>query len=309
MFENLGKRSTLSDHTAVRVVIQKPTIRGHHGKRIPSWMSKHPVFCSIPKRLDDEHQYLADPFGVLADFKIILEKARRQTVRELSRKTPDSMGAKLLTASTAFRAFGNRHLGTLMRCCEVWEPVGKCFHPISFECIDFHGLSQIIASLTREDFAQREAEIRNLPWTQTEKDNVLAKCRHGLRGWRAKKPMLCLHAVTDDDGHPLENEGGSGRRLCEYWGSIFQARAEDPRHHQFENLLQYVQKAPDDIRWVIDRNEFDELIASKKESAPGPDGIPYSFYRCAGGLGSQILFNVYNNVLEGGAIPAPFAES
>ena len=35
----------------------------------------------------------------------------------------------------------------------------------------------------------------------------------------------------------------------------------------------------DDIRWVIDKNEFDELMASKKESAPGPDGIPYSFYR------------------------------
>ena len=63
--------------------------------------------------------------------------------------------------------------------------------------------------------AEREAEIGNLPWTQTEKDNALAKCRLGLRAWRAKKPMLCLHAVTDEDG--LENEDESGRRLCDYW--------------------------------------------------------------------------------------------
>ena len=28
------------------------------------------------------------------------------------------------------------------------------------------------------------------------------------------KPMLCLHAVTDEDGHPLVNEDESGRRLC-----------------------------------------------------------------------------------------------
>ena len=48
-------------------------------------------------------------------------------------------------------------------------------------------------------------------------------------------------------------------------------------------------------------------MATKKESSP--DGIPYSFYRCAGGLGSQVLFNAYKHVLEGGTIPALFAES
>ena len=291
--ENLGNRSIPSDHAAVRIVIQKPSNQGQQCKRIPSWMSKHPVFCSILKRLHDGHRYSADPFGALADFKTIIEKAKKQTVRELSRKTPDSLGAKLLIASTALRAYRNRHLGTLMRCCEAWKPVGKCFDPISLECIDFQRLSQIIANLTRENLAEREAEITNLPWTQTEKDNALARCRIGLRAWRVKKPMLCLNAVTDEDGHPLENEDESGRRLCEYWGSTFQARVEGPRHHQYENILRYVQKAPDDIRWTIDRTEFDELIALKKDSAPGPDGIPYGAYRRAGGLGSQFLFNAY----------------
>ena len=64
--------------------------------------------------------------------------------------------------------------------------------------------------------SQREAEIGNLPWTQTEKDDALAKCRLGLRAWRSKKPKLCLHAVTDEDGHPLESEDESVRMLCEF---------------------------------------------------------------------------------------------
>ena len=105
-----------------------------------------------------------------------------------------------------------------MRCCEAWEPVGKCFDPVSFKCTDTRGLSQIIASLTLENLAEREAEIGNLFWTQTEKDNAVAKCRQGLRAWRAKRPLLCLHAVTDEDGHPLENEDESGRRLCDFFG-------------------------------------------------------------------------------------------
>ena len=59
--------------------------------------------------------------------------------------------------------------------------------------------------------SEREAEINHLHWTQTVKDNALAKCRLGLRAWRSKKPLLCLHAVTDEDGHPLENEDKVGQ--------------------------------------------------------------------------------------------------
>ena len=47
----------------------------------------------------------------------------------------------------------------------------------------------------------------------------------------------------------------------------------------------------------------------KKESAPGPDGYPKSPYRCAGGLGSQFLYNAYKHVIEGGPVPALFAAS
>ena len=141
--------------------------------------------------------------------------------------------------------------------------------------LSLQGLSQIVANLTRESVAEREADIKNLPWTQTEKDNPLARCRIELCAWRVKKSMLYLNAVTDEDSHPLENEDESGRRLCEYWGSIFQARVEGPKHHQYENILRYVQKAPDDIRWTFDLTEFDELIALKKNSVLGLHGIPY----------------------------------
>ena len=125
VFENLGNRTIPSDHAAVLLDIQKSTTRGHRSKRIPSWMSKHPVFCSLLKRLHDDHSFSLDPFCTLAEFKVLVNKAQKQTVRELSRKTPDSIGAKLLIASTALRAYRNRHLGTLMRCCEAYGSLLK----------------------------------------------------------------------------------------------------------------------------------------------------------------------------------------
>ena len=57
---------------------------------------------------------------------------------------------------------------------------------------------------------------------------------------------------------------------------------EGPRHHQHEDILRDVQQALDDIRWTVDKTEFDDLLAMRKDSALGPDGIPYGAYRCAG---------------------------
>ena len=96
---------------------------------------------------------------------------------------------------------------------------------------------------------------------------------------------------------------------CENWGTIFQARQEGPRHLHHEEILRFVQQAPDDINWALDQAEFDDLLALKKDSAPGPDGIPYGVYRCAGGLGSKFLFRAYKAALEGSTIPTCFAES
>ena len=163
-----------------------------------------------------------------------------------------------------------------MHCCAAWELVGQCFDEITFEYTNFHGLSQIIASLTRENTAEREAAVHNLPWTQTEKDNALARCRLSLRAWVPKKPMLSLHAVTGDEGRPIDDEDESGRRLCAYWGRIFEARIKDERHNEYETVLDNVQRATEDMQWTIDKQEFDEMLATKKESALGPDGIPYS---------------------------------
>ena len=103
------------------------------------------------------------------------------TKRELSRQSNDCIGAKLSIASAALRAYRNRHLGTYMKCCEAWKPIEDCFDSLSFKCVDFQRLSQIFASFSRENLEAREAEVSTLPWTETEKDVALARCKSGQR--------------------------------------------------------------------------------------------------------------------------------
>ena len=113
----------------------------------PAGCPNIPSSVPFSQQLHDDHRVSHDPFCALAEFKVLLNKAKKLTSRELSRKPPDSIAAKLLIASTALRAHRNIHLGTLMRCCEAWRPTEDCFDPISVECVDF----QIIANLTRDE--------------------------------------------------------------------------------------------------------------------------------------------------------------
>ena len=108
-----------------------------------------------------------------------------------------------------------------MRCCEAWEPVGQCFDSITFVRTKFRGFSQIVVRFTRVSIAQREEAVRDVPWTQIEKDKALAKCRRSQRAWCAKKPRLTLHAVTDEEGRCLNDADDSGARLCSYWAQVF----------------------------------------------------------------------------------------
>ena len=80
---------------------------------------------------------------------------------------------------------------------------GKCFDSSSFECIDFQGLSQIIASFTRESLAEREAGVCNFPWTQKEK-------------YCFGEAHQCSVFTLYEDGHSLDSKDKSGRRPFEY---------------------------------------------------------------------------------------------
>ena len=97
----------------------------------------------------------------------------------------------------------------------------------------------IIASLTCETLAERwrtflgRRREKTMPRGSVDLDFA----------WCAKKPISCLHSVTDEDGQPLENEDEPGGRLREYRGINFQMRAEGPRHQQYQNFFRCYQKA------------------------------------------------------------------
>ena len=212
-------------------------------------------------------------------------------------------GNKLTTASRSYK------IDILGHSCDVvkhWCPLEIALRHLFWIFFNFQKLSQIIANLFRENLTEREAEITSFFFDTdgerqcTELDivsdvpkNLCSSCCHW---WRRSH---------------LGKRRGIRKKAFVSIGVRFSKSASrgDPKHHQYENILKYIQKALVNIRWVIDRTEFDELIAMKKDSAPGLDGNPYGVFWCAGSLGSQFLFNACNHVVKGGVVLEHFAES
>ena len=167
------------------------------------------LFVLILKQISDDHQYPDEPFAVLADFKLIIEKAKRRAHHEHMRSTLGSPSTKLFDCCYCHGGFREQTSGNIDA---LLRGLGNLSAYAStnalFECVDFHGLSQIIASLTRASIAEREAAAHNVPWTQTEKRQRLGQMQTQLAsmGFQGNRCSLCLHAVTDEEGHPLEDE-------------------------------------------------------------------------------------------------------
>ena len=116
--------------------------------------------------------------------------------------------------------------------------------------------------------------------------------------------MLCLHAVTDEDGHPVENEDESGRRPCEHWGKIFEARVEGEWHRCHETILGYVQKAPDD-NTVGNWQKMNSMNSwpLRRNPLQAPMGFHTAFTGVQEGWDPRFLFKFYQHILAGGLVP------
>ena len=134
------------------------------------------------------------------------------TKRELSRQTPDCIGAKLLITSTSLRAYRNRHLGTS---CDVVK-LGNLLKtplirlPLS---VLISSDSPKLLQILLVKLLRNVRLITTLLWTQTEKDTALASCRGGHCAWRNKKPVLSLAKDFVSIGEPFSRHARKARGI------------------------------------------------------------------------------------------------
>lgn len=87
-----------------------------------------------------------------------------------------------------------------------------------------------------------------------------------------------------------------------YWGNVFRAREYDAEAS--EEFLQYAQDPGLDSGWVWPVGRTREVAEGVRDSTPGADGLPYSFWQSAPGIFHDTLDALMIRATHGESFPS-----
>jgi hypothetical protein len=173
---------------------------------------------------------------------------------------------------------------------------------------DDTALTDLIATLARKSITDQLKEIAEDPNINEMKK--LAR-KEGLRrkaaAWATTRRTSKALAILDSTGLPAASPHEGTRLLRQHWGPVFKSKPHSVSEMSFYDA--YIQKAPSDIDWHMDFEEFRSLLMAMDDSAPGPDGLPYSALQHAPASIHLFLYKCYEDIIAGKAVPNNFNES
>jgi hypothetical protein len=98
--------------------------------------------------------------------------------------------------------------------------------------------------------------------------------RRRAAAWAPKRRSTSAFAVLDETGTAAAEHADAARLLQRHWQPTFSPPATHVQAQ--DDLLRYSATAPSEFIWDITSDDFDDALFHFHDSAPGPDGLPYS---------------------------------
>lgn len=133
------------------------------------------------------------------------------------------------------------------------------------------------------------------------------KLRLRLEPYRPRRKRLTMQALYDAEGTPVVDEASIGDLIARVWEPVFARREVDQEHMQ--HFLSFVPSDAGRTAWTWPRGQVATVASRMPSSAPGPDGLPYSFWANAGPSAEDFVDDVAERATRGESIPAAMLAS
>jgi hypothetical protein len=298
-----------SDHIPVTVKFFPSPAGPPLHPTIPPWVAKHRFFPTMVAQLWRTARYVpGGPMERLAVAKEVLHAAAILTKAKAGEVGAESTPERLHWALAAFRGLraGAAGVPHLRRAAAAFPDLVSWL-PGGIDADNFHKLGDLVADLAAKSLNTDILESIADEGPPSTKGRTRLSRMHALAAtWRSQRRRLSLATIVDHNGIPQARTEDAAKLLEQYWSPVFRAKTIDPE--AAVQVMPHTPKVPRGIVWRIDRTLFGELVARPRDGAPGPDGLPYAAWRCAGPAFSDILYEAYEAFMDGGALPDDFNE-
>lgn len=145
------------------------------------------------------------------------------------------------------------------------------------------------------------AEIERSAMPDIHKAAKRRKLRLRLEPYRPRRTCLTLQALYDETGTPVADETAIGDLIADVWSPVFARREVDQEHMPY--FLSFVPLDAGLTSWTWPRGQVASVASRMPPSAPGPDGLPYSFWAHAGKSAEDYVDDVAERATRGEPIP------
>jgi endonuclease/exonuclease/phosphatase family metal-dependent hydrolase len=297
--------NNISDHIPVSSTIQPQVLRPTTGFRLSSWTVLHPEFMATSRDMLDTCPLPVSGIAALEVLREVLQ-ATDMAIKDIGgAEGASTTPQKLYWALMAMRGGRDNKATLISRAAGAYPKLlewcdaapAKVTHPTE--------LHNHITELSRSNIEsmrnELEADHATAEWKKIGKREAM---RRRATAWTSERRRVSTFTILDSAGAPATSVTHATQLLANHWGKVFAAK---PCSKLFQkSLLQHVVTAPDDIAWRMSREEFIAIAERCSDSAPGPDGIPYSAWVRADPRFIDFVHRAYDELLDGATLPDDF---
>jgi endonuclease/exonuclease/phosphatase family metal-dependent hydrolase len=300
--------NNISDHIPVSACLQPPTSRTSSCPRLSSWTLKHPEFMVTSRDLLDTCPLPSSGIAGISVLREVLH-ATAKVVLDIGGAEGASTTPQMLYWSLmAMRGARDGRPGLISRAFGAYPKLLEWCRTLPPTVALYAELHNHITELSRTNIDDMRAELESDPsiaeWKKIGKRESL---RRRATAWATSRRRTSTFTILDSRGAPATSTEHSTQLLAEHWGAVFDATPCSRVAQQ--HILQHVVPAPDDINWRLSREQFIEIAERCSDSAPGPDGIPYSAWVRADPRFIDCVHRAYDELLDGARLPDDFNDA
>jgi endonuclease/exonuclease/phosphatase family metal-dependent hydrolase len=296
-----------SDHIPLAAVFHLCHSTPPNRKSFPSWLTKHPFFLEEVQAIAARSEFSVASPPELDDLVELLTVAGIRAQARLRALPPSGLDARLHWTLLAIRGLRMSRHAVVVKALGAYPalsqwiivPAGARFYQEA-DRLGLHEHGRHLAGLVEDEV------LRNTP-VGAARSRAADRFIRRAALWKKHQGRARFSGIRGADGFLPASAEGAAQLLRDHWGAVFAGGPTDD-----EDIERFIAHIPADMLPAPVMPSLDDvklMLASKTDSAPGPDGLRYSAWQAAGLLGARCLHGKLADMWEGEAAPASFRSS